>query len=78
MVRLVRRAYAHFKRLSSVIQSIDTIQFNLLMCSGREIIAVNQDKLGKQGKRVAKVLQNPANKIMLANVQTTPGKAGEI
>jgi len=28
------------------------------MCSCREIIAVNQDKLGKQGKRIAKVPQN--------------------
>lgn len=37
------------------------------MCSCREIIAVNQDKLGKQGKRIVKVRQNASNKIMLVS-----------
>ena len=44
------------------------------MCSCREIIAVNQDKLGKQGKRITKVPQNALNKIMSRSVHTLPEK----
>ena len=42
------------------------------MCSRREIIAVNQDKLGKQGKRIAKVSTTECFKLNIINI--TPEK----